>query len=280
MTLFFPIVSLIVLSSATSLYTKRVLNKVHPLILLTFSGIFFGLFSCFFLFTEPILNIKIVELLIFASSLHFLGALLINKSIQISELSFITSFTSFASIFGIIFSIAFSGDYPTLAGLVGVLLIMFGTFALYKTENNPNCIKPILFRIAGIIFISLAAVVLKMTFQSIGYFMSTLFFWLFLGLLSVPTLAIFVWNKNAYRKTIKENFALLVVVSVFAISVSALTIYLFNKTNVGYVFAFSQLSIILTIVLSGNMLNEKKYSTRIIPAIIMIPGMIVIYYLG
>ncbi|RJP46789.1 MAG: DMT family transporter [Armatimonadetes bacterium] len=283
MTVVLPLAVLIVLSAILSIYSKKTLNNgIHPLVLLTFSSILVGLFllPIIYIWAEQIQNIRIIFLIAIASGFHFLAALLINKSIQLSELSFITAFTSFTSIFGLLFSIILFKDYPTFAGLLGVLIIVSGAFLIHGPERNIQNIKPIFFRIIGSMFIALSAAVIKISFKDLNYIISTGLLWVFLALFSAPVLICFVKNNKKHREILVKNLNLLILVSFLAISVSVLTIYLFGKTNIGYVYAFLQLSIIFTILLSKKMLNEIKYARRIIPAIVMILGMIIIYYLG
>lgn len=281
MALLLPSAILVVLSTIISIYTKKTINKgIHPLVLLTFSSILVGLFLLPLFYTVPIPHIKIILIISLASISHFFAALLINKSLQISELSFITSFTSLAPIFGLFFAIIFFNDYPTFAGLIGVFIIVIGALALYKTENNLYSAKPIFFRIAGAMFIALSASIIKISLRNINYLTSTILFWFFLALFSTPILMFFIQHNKKHITAIKRNIVLLIVVSVLAVAISILTIYLYSKLRIGYVFAFLQLAIILQIILSKKMLGESRYSRRIIPAVIMILGMIMIFYWG
>ncbi len=273
------LIILIILNSVLSIYTKKILNKgIHPLLLLSISGISIGIISMPFIYSRFSLPALLISFLLLAALLRVLAAWNLNISTKLSEVSFITPFSTFASIFGIIFGAILLRDYPTVYGVFGIALLFIGSFLLFRLEK-PFPYKAVGYKILGTLFIALSAIALRHTLKFTDFISSTMFLWFFLGLLSIP-IAFFMLKRAPHRKAVKRTKSLMVIIIILALVVSLLQIYLFSQLQVGYVFGFLQVGLLLNVALAGKFLNEKNFTRRILPTIFMVLGVVLIYYLG
>lgn len=274
------VLALIFSSSLLSIYSKKVLNAgLSPVLLLVLSAIAGGIFFLPSVIIRPVGLTYVLFLLLLAALLRFLATVNLNVSIKLAEVSFISPFASFSSVFGIVFGIIFLEDHPSIYGLLGVALIIVGSLLLYKGERVNN-LKAVTLRLIGVMLIALSAILLRRVLQETDFIVSTAYLWVFLGALSTPVLLFTKKKDPGQRQAITRTQPVLIIVFILAITVSLLEIFLFSVMQVGYVFAFLQAGLLVKMFLAGRMLYEKGFVRRFFPAVLVISGAILIFYLG
>ena len=277
----FAIAGLVISSSLLSIYSKKVLNGgIPPTLLLYISATIGGLLFLPLAVLSPLPPSNTVFTLILAAILRFFAALLLNYSIKLTEVSFIAPFSSFHSVFGILFGILFLSEYPTFSAIIGILLIIISSFFLYRfdvKERHVNA-KAIILKLVGIALIVLSAVILRSVLLGIGFAISVAYMWIILGVMSLPFLIHIYFRNPAVVNIVKESKSNLIVLIIFALSVSLLEIFLFSKIQVGYVFAYTQVGLLMTVILADKLLGEKRAFKRIPTIILSIVGAAFIFF--
>lgn len=206
------------------------------------------------------------------------------KALQKGDLSVLGPINAYKSVVGIIVGIILLREIPGVSGLLGVALIVYGSyFVLDTTEDRFTWAllkRPeIQFRIWAMVLTAIEAVFAKkvilassttIAFLSWSWFgMVFAFLFLLMNGLNVKTELRKV-SKNAVSKYIY----LIICIGVMQIT----TNYALENMQVGYVLAFFQLSIIVSVFLGHRIFNEQDIRKKLIGSAIMIVGSVVLIF--
>lgn len=198
------------------------------------------------------------------------------------DLSILGPINSYKSIIGLITGIILLGELPTLAGLGGMALIIFGSYFVFDTTDEgfswrllKN--KAIRYRIWAMVLTAIEAVFLKKvvllsdtpTSLVIWCGFGMVFSFVFLKIMRVPLAK--DWKLNS-RPDILRYASL-----VFSIGMMQFTTnYSFKYMNVGYALALFQLSTLVSIAFGYKFFHETGIRKKFIGSLIMIAGSVII----
>lgn len=164
-------------------------------------------------------------------------------------------------------------------GVLGIFLIIAGSYFIFDTLEEKFTFKLILrkdiqFRLLALIFTAIEAVFIKKVILESSVLISFIA-WCCFGALFAFIILSFIGIKSFKDVNISQTPQYLFLV--FCIGTMQLTTnYVFNKINVGYALALFQLSSLISIFFGYKIFNEKNIRKKIIGAIIMIFGSIVV----
>jgi len=211
-----------------------------------------------------------------------LGNGFLVKALQKGELSVLGPINSYKAIVSIIVGIFLLGEVPNLWGLLGIALVVYGSyFVLDTTEEKFSWSlfkrREIQFRLWAMIFTAIEAVFVKKVILLSSVSVAFLSWCWFGGFFSLLLLFIYRMNLKLELQKIKQadfgKYALLVACIG---TMQATTNYAFSHMPVGYALALFQLSIIVSVLLGHRMFNEKDVRKKMIGSVIMIVGSVVI----
>ena len=220
-----------------------------------------------------------------AAEVGILGALgngFLVKALQKGDLSILGPINAYKSVFGLIFAFFMLGEIPDIAGIIGIILIIFGSyFVLDTTEERFSFAliknKSIQYRFLALIFCSAEAVFIKKLI-SVTSVRDAFILWCFSGALFSTFLMFF--NKTDLSKEffkIKSRNILFILITVACIGIMQYTTnYVFNNMNVAYALALFQLSSIVSIFLGYKIFKEKNILKKLLGTVIMITGAVLI----
>lgn len=208
------------------------------------------------------------------------------KAFQLGELSVLGPINSYKSVVGIIAGIFLLSEIPNIWGILGIILIIYGSYyVLGSTEGKFSWKllknRDIQFRVWAMILTAIEAVFVKkvilassteiafMSWCVSGAFFS--FVLLFFNRLNL--------NKE-FTKTIRLrnlNKFLLLIVSIGTMQFT--TNYAFGHMSVGYALSLFQLSTIVSVFFGYRFFREKEIGKKIIGSVIMIIGSVMIIIL-
>lgn len=112
-------------------FTKKASDKIDDYVLVL-SRFMFGVPLLLLLFVIPIPTIGAAFWYAFAAMvpIETLSYVLYIKSIKASQLSLVVPLLSFTPVFLVLTSFVMLGEFPTLVGLIGILLVVIGTYVL------------------------------------------------------------------------------------------------------------------------------------------------------
>ncbi len=259
-------------------------KKNHPL-LVNFLTYLLLSFCCIFL----ALNVKWFELpgqfwtySILGGITGALGNGFLVKALQKGDLSVLGPINSYKSVVGIIAGIFLLGEIPNFWGIIGIALIIYGSYFVLDTTEERfswSILKKseIQFRIWAMILTAIEAVFIKKIIQASS---TTLAFvsWCWFGAL-FSFLLLFIYRldlKTELGKVNRTHFSkyslLLVCVGIMQFT----TNYTFDHMPVGYALSLFQLSILVSVLLGHRIFKELGIRKKLIGSAIMIVGSIVI----
>lgn len=193
------------------------------------------------------------------------------------ELSVLGPINSYKAIVGMIFGIFLLHEYPNIYGLLGIGLIIIGSYFILE---SPKALlrKDIQYRIYALIFTAIEAVFIKkvIILSSIA---SSFIISSFLGAIFSYLIMRILENEKLHIPTKKNSIMYISTTLCFAI-MTFTTAYVFKYMNVGYALSLFQLSIILNVILGYKLFNEKNLIKKLLGSLIILIGSAAILIFG
>lgn len=220
-----------------------------------------------------------VSTLILSSSL-----VLYMKAIKASDLSLTIPMIAFTPMFMLITSPLIVGEFPPPLGIVGVLLIVAGSYVLNIKELRKG-LKGLaapyraLLREQGPRMMLLVAFLWSINgnIDKIGIQNSAPFFWIMSAnaVSGVVITPIMLWNSKQTSQ-ITANWKYLILIGLLAALVGLSQMTALTMTLVAYVISVKRFSVVLGVLFGGLLFKEKGLSERLTGVFIMVAGVLCI----
>lgn len=218
----------------------------------------------------PIFSIEILHNLFIMGLLGALGNYFIIKALSTGELSTLAPINSYKPIIALIFGIFLLNEIPNFIQLLGIALIISGTFFL--NSNKILYSKPTLYRFLALIFSGTEAIFIKKIILS-SNLESSFLYW---ALSSLIFTTFFALTSRHKFKIKKENINIQILLIALVAIMQYSTNYVFSKINVAYALALFQLSTVVSIFLGVNIFKESGLIKKLVASTIMIIGATII----
>ena len=272
-----------------NVFQKQLTSKRHhPLIVNFITYFLLSLICLLWAFNTkwPALNRTFWVYSVLAGIAGALGNGFLVKALHRGALSVLGPINSYKSVAGIIFGIFLLSEIPNFWGLLGVILVIFGSyFVLDTTEERFSRAllknREIQFRIAAMILTAIEAVFIKkiiLASTTTIAFMSWCFFGAFFSFI---LLLIYRLNlRTEFQGMFRTGHVLRYLLLILCIGTMQFTTnYSFEHLPVGYALSLFQLSTILSILFGYRFFREKDIGKKIIGSLIMIGGSMLIILL-
>lgn len=208
------------------------------------------------------------------------------KALQGGDLSILGPINSYKSVVGILIGIVFLHEIPSIWGIIGIALIIYGSYFVLDTMKErfswsllKN--KEIQYRIWAMILTAIEAVFIKKVILYSSTIVSFIFWCWFGAFFSFVLLFFFKVRLIKEIKQVKLHHLLTYGFLVLSIGTMQYTTnYVFSHMNVGYALALFQLSTIISIFLGYRIFKEQNIKKKLLGAVIMIAGSVVIILLN
>ena len=207
------------------------------------------------------------------------------KALEKGDLSVLGPINSYKSVVGIIGGIILLGEIPNLWGMLGIALIVYGSYFVLDTTAEKFSWtllkkKEIQFRAWAMILTAIEAVFIKKIILASS---TTIAFisWCWFGAI-FSFLLLFIYRVDFTKETAMVGFNNLssYLFLILCIGIMQLTTnYVLENMEVGYALSLFQLSIILSVILGQHFFKEQDIRKKLIGSAIMITGSIVIILL-
>lgn len=266
--------------SLKDVFSKKSLQNVNEYIvswsLVLFTVIFLS--PIIFLDEIPHLNATYWYALIVDGSLNVLAVILYMKALKASDISITVPMITFTPLFLLITSPLIVREFPTVGGLIGILLIVTGSYVLNIKERSRGYFAPFqaLVREKGPRLMLIVAFIwsISSNFDKIGVQNSSPIFWAF-SVISFVTIGVFpvVWFKaRDHLREIPQNLKSLIPMGLFLSLALSCQMVALQMTLVAYVISIKRTSALLGVLWGYLIFKEKGIKERLGGAIIMIIG--------
>lgn len=272
------------LGSIGTLIAKKILKSMDEYSFIVFGNLFaiIPLFLIILFFYQlPKIDNTFILAMIGSVSLDFFAILLAYRAIKISEISLISPISAFNPVFTSIVSFFTLREMLDHRSIVGIVLIVFGSYLLQIKHIKEGLLTPIkkLFEHKGVqmafganllfsITPTFQKIAIQHTFPQVPPFVSLV------GLFSMMILYSFVVKKKSKKviKSIKINIKLLLVGGLLASIAQAFAYIAFSKGNLGPVTAVFKFSMIFVVLWGWIFFKEKNIKERLLGSTVMLIG--------
>ena len=220
--------------------------------------------------------------LVISGSISIVATVLIMKAYNLTDISLIAPVYSASPILLLITSPLIVNEFPSPMGLLGVLLILVGVYVTKIKEVKYGYLKPIKATVSDkgmqyimvvLVLYSISSNVDKIATQA----SSPLFYSVALQAFSAAGLTpLMILKADDWKSTIREDYKKIIPVGLLNGLASVFFLTAFTYTLVIYVTALKRASTITTVIGGSLLLNEGGLRQRLLGAVIVVIGVIVI----
>ena len=204
------------------------------------------------------------------------------KALQKGDLSVLGPVNSYKSVVGIIVAVFVLGEIPNIWGLLGIALIIYGSYFVLDTTDerfSAALLKKseIQYRIWAMILTAIEAVFIKKIIVASTTTIAFISWCWFGAFFSAILLLVYRVNfKEEAGKISYRDFSRYALLVVCIGTMQFTTNYAFDHMPVGYALSLFQLSTIVSVLLGHRIFKEKDIRKKLIGSAIMIAGSVII----
>jgi len=215
------------------------------------------------------------------SVLNVIALVLLMKALYIGELSLTIPFLSFTPVFLILTSNLMLGEFPDLIGVLGVLLIVCGTYFLEmrKSEGAFGPFKAFIKNKGGQLVLLVAFIYAitsnldKIAVQNSNPITRNIIVLSLMALMLLPL----IWYKSTQKLIeIKSKYKLLLIAGFFAALTLFLQMIALTLTIVPYVISLKRTSALFSVILGFIAFKERNIKPKLLGSILMVLGVLLI----
>jgi uncharacterized membrane protein len=220
--------------------------------------------------------------LFIGGGLNTLTSILYMKAIKHSDLSLTIPMITFTPLFLLITSPLIVHEFPNIYGLIGIILIVFGSYILNLKERHRGYFAPFkaLIKENGPKLMLLVAFIWSITsnIDKIGVKNSSPIFWAVANAIfwAITLSTIMLIKSRKSIKYVPVNLKVLIPIGIFEGLAAVTQMTAINLTLVAYVISIKRTSAIISVLSGYFIFKEKGIRERLIGVIIMVAGVILI----
>ena len=220
--------------------------------------------------------------LLTGGTLNLITTVLYMKAIKASDLSVTVPMVTFTPLFLLLTSPIIVGEFPPLKGILGILLIVFGSYLLHLKEKHKGILAPFKAIITekGPRLMLVVAFIWSVTsnIDKVGIRNSSVVLWaVAIHIFIVITMVPLVWftSRSSIHQFVKQRNMLIPLGFIDALK------YFFQLaalqfTLVAYVISIKRTSAILCVIFGALIFKEKGIKERLTGSVIMVAGVLLI----
>ena len=215
------------------------------------------------------------------------GNVLIIKALQKTDLSILGPINAYKSVISMIPSLILLGEFPAPLGLIGILLIVAGSYFLagQTSQEKGNFAfqrllndRGVQYRLAALGLSAIEAVFLKMAMQTSSWMM-TFACWCVLGLVfALLAMPLVIETTSAIQgiQILYNHRGQVLMLSLSTGLMQICTNYVLQSLQVSYALALFQTSSIVSVFLGYHVFREQQFLKRLLGSLIMVFGAILV----
>jgi uncharacterized membrane protein len=220
--------------------------------------------------------------LLTGGTLNLITTVLYMKAIKASDLSVTVPMVTFTPLFLLLTSPIIVGEFPPLKGILGILLIVFGSYLLHLKEKPKGILAPFKAIITGkgprLMLVVAFIWSVTSNIDKVGIRNSSVVMWaVAIHIFIIITMVPLVWLTSRYsiHQLVKQRNMLIPLGFIDALK------YFFQLaalqfTLVAYVISIKRTSAILCVIFGALIFKEKGIKERLTGSVIMVAGVLLI----
>ena len=235
-------------------------------------------FTPLVVFFVPFPTLEIWYFIIVSVILHGFYRLSVVYSYKFGDLSFVYPIArGGSSLLIAISSLIFLQDYISFIGFAGIVTICFGIFLISYSRVNKFNTNAFFLAISTALLITIYTLVdgfgIRLSLNKFSYL-----YWMLL-LNGIPVLLIALFSREKVFLHINKTFiGWGILAGILAIFSYGTVVWSMQYLEIAYVSSIRETSIILATLMGYFLLNEKMAKSRILPSILVLVGVIILYF--
>ena len=220
--------------------------------------------------------------LIGGASIYAFTNILYMKALSHGDISIVMPMLSFTPLFLLVTSPLIVGEFPHLTGMIGVVLVVIGSYLLNLSESKKHLLEPFraLLKNKGTRYMLIVALLWSVSsnfdklavknssvFQYLGF--TSPFIFLFTSFITIPT-------KQFKFSDLKKGKGNLFKVTLLTTLANIFHMTAISLAYVAYVIAIKRTTAIISVFIGSKFLNETNITERLLGVIVMLIGVILI----
>jgi len=230
----------------------------------------------------PEVNRSFYLALVTGGLLNAFSIILYMRAIKVSDLSVTIPMITFTPVFLLVTSPVIIGEFPSIMGVVGVFLVVFGSYVLNISKLRLGFLAPFraLLDKPGPRLMFFVSFIWSFTsaIDKIGVQNSSPIFWS-IAMISFVAVLLFpfmlIYNKHTFGQ-IKKQYKPLILIGLFNALAFIAQMIAISAVLVAYVISIKRSSAVLSVFWGYLFLGETGLSERLAGVMIMVAGVIVI----
>ncbi len=278
----FAIILRVVTNSLSNVFQKKLaMNGENPIYVNFINYLLLSVISLPILFfiDYSYLNLEFWKYALLGGIFGAVCNCFIVLALEKGELSVLGPINSYKAIIGIIAGIIILHEIPNIYGILGVFLIIVGSYFIFDTASPKVFLrKDIQYRIYALVFSAIEAVFIKKviilssiaTSFVVSSFLGAIFSYIILK----------TFTKTTLKKVCYKNSILYLLTALCFGIMTFTTAYVFKYIQVGYALSLFQISIIINVILGYKLFKEKNLLKKLFGSLIILIGSATILILG
>ena len=273
--------------SLKDVFSKKALNGIRNIdeYVAAWSMRFFALpfLLSLLLFVEiPVIGDGFWSALLVSGGLNTITTILYMKALKASDLSVTVPMVTFTPLFLLVISPLILGEFPGFFGVIGIILIVMGAYMLNIKKRRDGFFAPFraLLHEKGPRLMLCVAFIwsISSNFDKIGVVNSSPVFWtaslnLFLTMTLLP---IMLLKSHSCTSQVKNNIKALLPIGFFTAMMHLFIMTALSLTLVAYVISIKRTNALFSVLWGALFFKEKHIKERLIGALIMVVGVLLI----
>ncbi len=275
-----------VLTSVQDVLAKKISSKVSPYVT-AWAWPFFSIPvpGCFLFTQKTVILGPLFWPVLFAGTVSLtVASLFFFKAIEAADLSLSIPMLSFTPLFLLVTSPLMLHEVPSVVGLIGIFLILAGSYVLFYDPSNGNPLTPLraLLRSRGTRYMLIVAVLFSIggNIDKIGVMQSSPLVWsialntavsVFLGV-------IMLLKVKEPLKQIRSKWPVFLLIGGTMGLVMVFQMQAILMTKVSYVIAVKRTSVVMSSLWGVIFFGEKGGRRRLLAVLLMVAGVFVIAF--
>lgn len=278
----------LIFSLGSNIYQKKLSHQgLHPFFIVAATYFVLSLFAVPLLAVIEISQLSNAFWLnAFLASLFDVGGwMFLVMSLSKTELSVFGPLNAYKVVASMLLAIVFLNEIPSLQGLIGVLVIIVGSYFLTPTTGGiqTNRIfsllkdKGVQARFLSILLFAIGTIFLKKSVV-FGGALATMVFWSLIGfaLVLLSNQLFLTGGMKDNLQASKKHLRTIFVIGVMVFVMQYFTLLLLANMMVAYALALFQLGMILQVFAGYKVFNEKYIARKLLACLVMMAGSILV----
>ncbi len=270
--------------SLKDVFSKFGLRHINEYVVALFLSLytFIFLLPLVFIYDMPRIKAPFWGALFAGGILNVIAIILYMKAIKYGDLSLTAPMLTFTPLFLLITSPVLVGEFPNFLSIIGIILIVVGSYVLNLKESHKGYFSPIkaIVKIKGTRYMLLVAFIYSFSsnIDKIGVQNSSPVLWgIFLNIYIVIAIAAILLAQNKFHLLFKKKTIIsLMPMGVFGVLSLLCQLSALKLTLVAYVISIKRMSALMGILWGYFLFKEKGLKERFTGGSVMIIGVILI----